>query len=153
MFHEIYHFPMQFISSCFENRQLSLVSIDSSCSGWLRVATTDLSYDLRRLIWDLRLTWPPPEFWPSCPLIHAVVQFRYFTKYKVILIEWKYFKFKYQITTTSLITELITVTSYCEFMVNSLLNHYDLMTSWSLTNVSWYLLMMLILSLALVDEG
>ena len=41
---------MRFRSSYFENRQLTVVSTDSSCSGWLRVATADSrlsSADLR----------------------------------------------------------------------------------------------------------
>ena len=79
LFYKIYHFPMRFCSSYLENQQTIVVSTDSSCSGWLRIATADSSYgwfalrrlirDFRRLIWDLRLNWPPPEFWPWCPLI------------------------------------------------------------------------------------
>ena len=71
---------MRFCSSQFENQQLILVPTDSSCSGWLRVITTDSSYGwfalqrliryLRWLIWDLRLNRSHPEFWPRRPLIN-----------------------------------------------------------------------------------
>ena len=83
MFCKIYRFPMRFCSSDFENRQLTVVSTDSSCSGWFWITTADSSYgwfalrrliwDFRRLIWDLRLNWPPPEFWPRCLLICILV--------------------------------------------------------------------------------
>ena len=79
LFYKLYPFPMRFCSSYFENRQLNLVSTDSSCSGWFWVTTVDSSYgwfalrqlirDFRRLIWDLRLNWLPPEFWLGCPLV------------------------------------------------------------------------------------
>ena len=61
---------MRFCNSYFENRWLTLVLSDSTCSCWLLVATSDSSYGwfpLRRLIQDLQLNWPPSGFWPWCP--------------------------------------------------------------------------------------
>ena len=45
----------------------TLALTDSSCSGWFKLWR--LIRDLCRLVWDLWLNRPPPEFWSQCPLI------------------------------------------------------------------------------------